>query len=586
MNPISNWFCRIKKSIAAGYAVLFLLVASTPSLLAADLLQQTTDPQSTVFAQGANGAPLLLPSYWYLIMAALSLLVPAGFVLVSVSGLRAERAWDAAIGGLAAIGLTGFAYWSIGFGLHFGGIGLVHTLPELQGLVWEWSPFATDWGSGWGMAGLTGWFLSGVEITPLAYALFLAHLPWAMTAAALPIVALRGRAPALVTLLLALLIGGILYPLAGNWVQGGGWLSALGRNVALGHGFVDFAGAGTVHLLAGAFALAALIVWVPRLPRQTAAAAQLPPVQLPLLATVGAIFVLVGSMGWQWSNPLQVVRLSELGLMRGSVNLLLCAGGAALAPLLYAWFVTGRTDPMLGARGLAAGAVASMALGPFIAPGFAFFCGLFVGVTIPLVMFIADHTLRLDDATGVLHISVIPSLLGLLMAGLFADGRVGSGWQMVGIDSYLGIVNQGVSGLFVADGFARDFPGQLQAQVMGVLALSLWGFVLGMILCAPLGLFFYGIERAANSKLLTSRSAAPAPPAGYDPNQAAGYAMGTDPANGSPVAPNLPQRPDDRFGDPRVEQRPQAGDPQRMPEPTNRPRRAVFTPRTGGSHEG
>jgi Amt family ammonium transporter len=45
-------------------------------------------------------------------------------------------------------------------------------------------------------------------------------------------------------------MGGVVYPLAGNWVQGGGWLSALGRNLNLGHGFIDAGGAGTVFLLA------------------------------------------------------------------------------------------------------------------------------------------------------------------------------------------------------------------------------------------------------------------------------------------------------------------------------------------------
>ena len=33
-----------------------------------------------------------------------------------------------------------------------------------------------------------------------------------------------------------------LYPLYGNWVWGGGWLSQLGVNLGLGHGHVDFAG--------------------------------------------------------------------------------------------------------------------------------------------------------------------------------------------------------------------------------------------------------------------------------------------------------------------------------------------------------
>jgi len=116
--------------------------------------------------------------------------------------------------------------------------------PELRNLVWEWSPLPTDWGIGWGAAGLSGWFLSG-EVTALNYALFLSHLPWVFTVALIPALALRGRAPALVGLLVGLVLGGLVYPLAGNWAQGGGWLSALGRNLQLGHGFVDVGGAGT-----------------------------------------------------------------------------------------------------------------------------------------------------------------------------------------------------------------------------------------------------------------------------------------------------------------------------------------------------
>ena len=208
-----------------------------------------------MWAQAGNGLRIdasengaALPLYWFLITSFMALLVPIGFVLIGVAGLEVEYAWNAALGGLAAISLATFAYWAIGFALHFGGIGLVYNDPALRQLVWEWSPLSTNWGTGWGVAGLSGWFLSGAQVTAFTYTLFLAHLPWVVTAAMLPAMALRGRAPAIVTLILALLIGGVIYPLAGNWVQGGGWLSALGRNLNLGHGFVDFGGAGTVHL--------------------------------------------------------------------------------------------------------------------------------------------------------------------------------------------------------------------------------------------------------------------------------------------------------------------------------------------------
>ncbi|MEZ4725713.1 MAG: hypothetical protein R3E79_01110 [Caldilineaceae bacterium] len=356
------------------------------------------------------------------------------------------------------------------------------------------SPLAANWGGRLGVAGLSGWFLSGPQVTALTYTLFLAHLPWVITAATLPIMAVRGRAPAIVTLLLALLIGGLIYPLAGNWVQGGGWLSALGRNLNLGHGLIDFGGAGTVHLVAAGFALAALVVWSPRTASHHALGAELPPVHLPLLVVVGSLFVLAGSLGWYWSNPLQVRFLGEIALMRGSVNSILVAAGGLIPPLLYTWFVTGRSEPMTCARGLVAGVVAGLAVGPFVQPGIAFAIGLLAGATVPFVLFLVEGVWRLDDATGAVTASGVPAMVGLLLAGIFADGVVGSGWQMTGAGNYLGVTGQGVSGLFVASGYQLDFPSQLQAQAIGVLALSLWGFVAGMVLCIPLGLLFHALD--------------------------------------------------------------------------------------------
>ena len=452
--------------------------------------------QDAVRSAGESGL-LAAPVYWFLLTAALALLVPAGFLLIAVAGLAPQRAWNAALGGLAAIGLASAAFWAVGFGLQFGGVGLVYPQEGLRSLVWEWSPLSTQWGSGWGVAGLAGWFVSGPGMTSLTYALFLAHLPWAVLAAMLPVIGLRGRAPATATMALALVMGGFIYPLAGNWVRGGGWLGALGNNLTLGHGFVDFGGAGTVHLAATGVALAALVVWAPRRAPRPITAEKLPPVQLPLLAVTGSLLVLAGSIGWLWSNPLQMSNVSELGLMRGTANMMLFASGGIIVPLLYTWFVTGKSDPVMTARGLAAGVVAGLAAGPFVQPSLAFVAGLLAGASVPFVTFIVSGWLRLDDAAGIVSVSGLPALLGLLIVGIFADGMVGYGWNMTGVDAYLGVGGQGVSGLFTAAGYQADFPGQLQAQVIGILALGLWGFLMGMLVCATLGLLIHGLLRGS-----------------------------------------------------------------------------------------
>ena len=452
-------------------------------------------------AQATQPAAAAAPMFWYLLAAAIAMLVPVGLVLIGVAGLERERAWNAALGAVAAMSLAALAYWAFGFALQFGGIGLAYARPELRGLVWEWSPLPADWGVGWGVAGLSGWLLSGADVTALVYALFLAHLPWLFTATLLPVMALRGRAPAVATLLIALFVGGVVYPLAGNWVQGGGWLAALGRNIALGHGFVDVGGAGSVFLLAAIFGLVALVVWAPR---RSSGDQQLPPDYQPLLTVAGSLLLLAGVIGWLWSNPLQVETLTDLGMMRGSVNVLLAAVAGVIVPLLYTWFVSGQSHPTLAARGLVAGAVAGLAAAPFLQPGSALLIGFLAGATVPLFTYILDNLIKLDDATGLVVTAGMPAIVGLLLAGIFADGVAGAGWQATGVGTYLGVARQGVAGLFVASGFQPDFPGQLQSQLIGVAAISIWGLLAGLVVCAPLGLLFYGLQRSERKRAATS----------------------------------------------------------------------------------
>ncbi|MEZ4635619.1 MAG: hypothetical protein R2873_28045 [Caldilineaceae bacterium] len=465
---------------------------------------------------------------WYLVAAGLSFLIPAGLVLLGAAGMSPQRAWDAALGGLAAICLAGFGYWAVGFALQFGGVGLFYPDPQLSDLVWEWSALPVDWGSGWGMAGLRGWFLAGITTTPAVYAIFLAHLPWAVTAALLPVLALRGRAPAVATLLVALFTGGVFYPLAGNWVRGGGWLAALGGNLGLGHGLVDFGGAGTVFAVAAGITFAALLIWLPRSAPRSLFDPSLPPVHLPLLAVVGALLLLVGVLGWNWANPIQAAMLGEMAQLRGGVNALLFAMGGGIVPLVYTWFVSGESDPSMTARGVAAGVIAGFAGGPFVPTLAAFVIGLLAGATVPFVTFGLNRLMRLNDAAGVVVMAGVPALIGLVGVGMWADGVVGVGWQGIGAESYLGVVGQGVSGVFVAEGFASTVA-QLQAQVVGAVSLLLWGFIAGTLVCAPLAVLFHGVEMATQ-------------PAGRGQSLPETPALTTNGQHGAATAPHVRDR--------------------------------------------
>lgn len=447
------------------------------------------------------------PDLWPLVAAGLAWLIPAGLTLIAAAGVPEERAWQTALAGVAAAGIGTVAFFLTGFGLAFGGIGLARgDVAGLDGLIWEWSLLGGDWGPTWGMMGLRGWALGGPAATTAAYALFAAYLPWAATAALVPLLALRGRTPALVPLLAGLLASGVLFPLGMNWVWGGGWLANLGINLGVGHGLVDFAGAGTVFLVGGAVALAGLLALVPRKPRRAAHERDLPvPLprsHMPLLAAAGALFILAGAMGWAWASPLLI--LDSMWPMRGAVTVMLAAAAGALVPMAYTWFAAGRGDPLMAAKGLAAGAIAGMALGPFVQPGAALAVGALVGLLVPLATYVVNEVLRVADDTHVTSIYLLGAMAGIIALGILADGLAGDGWNQVGVGSYLGVAGQGVTGLMPAESLQQDWPGQMQAQLVGLAALFLVPFFVASLFFVPVAVVLRGVQRPGEEEAAAS----------------------------------------------------------------------------------
>jgi hypothetical protein len=96
-----------------------------------------------------------------------------------------------------------------------------------------------------------------------------------------------------------------------------------------------------------------------------------------------------------------------------------------------------------------------------------------------------DHLLRWDDPAAVLTVHGLGGALGLIALGIFADGKAGAGWNGVGAESYLGVAGQGVTGLLAAAGYQPDWPGQMEAQIVGLAALALFGFFVSWLLLAP-----------------------------------------------------------------------------------------------------
>jgi Amt family ammonium transporter len=400
--------------------------------------------------------------------AILALLLPAGLILVAGGALAGRRPARSAVAGLGALALSAIGFWAAGFALQFGGVGLVSDLPGLEGLVWEWaSPVNLDWG----VMGLRGFFLEGEASTPAALGLYLAYLPALAVAVLLPALSLRERLPGWMAALGGLGVATLVYPVAANWFAGGGWLMHVGQTLGQGHGFIDQTGISTAAVVGGLAALLGILLFgrrLPPLPEDELPA--LPPVHLPVLAVVGALLSAIGAIGVLLANPLY----AGTGLVapRVGVNLVLALAGGALLPSLYTWFTTGAADSLMAARGATAAILAVAAALSFVPPWAAFALGAAAGLLVPLVTFFVRYVLRIDDPTAAVPVGLLGGLLGLLAAGLLPDGTLGQGWNGVGLESYLGVAGQGVTGFFPAPGLAPDWPGQMNAQLVGLAAIA------------------------------------------------------------------------------------------------------------------
>jgi Amt family ammonium transporter len=429
--------------------------------------------------------------------SALAFLMPLGIALVLWGGMPEGRARSAAARVLAALGLATLGYWLSGFALQYGGIGCLHDLPGLGALDRPLTLLGGPGGS-WGIAGQSGWLLAvPADALDGVLRLFLGQLPLLLALGVVGGLSLIGRERGVGSWLAIVLLAALLGPLVGGWawaggpsaaqpfmcprpdnpavfdVNYGGWLGNLGLTLGWGHGFVDFAGSGTVHLLAAAVALAAIVTFGPRTaPMPEGEPVEMPPVHLPLLAVLGLALWYGGWLAWPLAHPLY----TGIPWPVYALNGLLALGAGTLAAQLYAAATTGRADVLMAVRGGAAGLVAISASAPFVPFWGAALIGLIAGALVPVVQYAVEHVWRREDLTAALAVHGVGGLWGLLALGILASGWSGVGWNALGAHDYLGMASQGVSGLIVAPGLVSDL-GQIRAQLIGAMVILVTGFV-------------------------------------------------------------------------------------------------------------
>jgi Amt family ammonium transporter len=395
---------------------------------------------------------------WVLITGYLVMFMQLGFALVETGFTRAKNAAHTILMNIMiyVIGMLGF--WICGFAFMFGGVGQIANLGMVANLNNEvtWNIFGKDFG----IIGYKGFFLTGDSYDVAVFTLFLFQMVFMDTTATIPTGAMAERWKFLAFFVYGFFISMLIYPIYGNWVWGGGWLSQLGTNFGLGHGVVDFAGSGVVHMVGGFTALAGAIVLGPRLGKykKDGTPNAIPGHHIPM----GIAGALILAFGWFGFNPGSTLAGTDLRIGVIATNTMLASAGGALSATLYMWFRFGKPDPTMCANGLLAGLVAITAPCAFVNAPLSVLIGLIAGVLVVVSVLFIDGVLKVDDPVGAVSVHGVCGAWGILSLGLFADGTYGDKWN--GVEGT-------VTGLFYGDG------GQFLAQVINIFVNFIFVFV-------------------------------------------------------------------------------------------------------------
>ena len=408
------------------------------------------------FTQGLleqiGGAKVAVDTMWTLIASMLVFFMNLGFASVESGLCRAKNTVTILAKNFVVFAAASIAFLVLGWGLMFGdGNSFIGT----QGLWFvggaDNSPAMGD--AYKGVYGSINW--TGVPL----WTKFFFQLVFAGTAATIVSGAVAERIKFGAFYIFSFLMVGLIYPVVGHWIWGGGWLAKLGM--------FDFAGSTVVHSVGGWAALTGAMVLGPRIGKYSKDGRVIPiPGHSIALATIG-VFVLW--FGWFGFNPGSTMAADAGAIGRIAVATNMAAAAAAISASITAWMLLGKPDLTMILNGSLAGLVAITAPCAFVSIPSALIIGLIAGFLVVVSVLFFDK-IKIDDPVGATSVHLVCGIFGTLCVGLFAQDQFSPGTTG--------------NGLFFGGGIKLFL-----AQLAGVVGVGAFVFISSMI--------FWNIIRAA-----------------------------------------------------------------------------------------
>jgi Amt family ammonium transporter len=402
-----------------------------------------SDPMKEL-ATKIGDTKVALDTAWVLVTAFLVFFMNLGFATVESGFCRAKNTVTILAKNFVVFAVSSIAFLILGFGLMFGD---GNSIFGTQGLWFVGgADNSPEMGEAYkGVYSALSW--TGVPI----WAKFFFQLVFAGTAATIVSGAVAERIKFGAFYLFSFAMVGLIYPIVGHWIWGGGWLSKLGM--------FDFAGSTVVHSVGGWAALMGAVMLGPRIGKYGKDGRINPiPGHSIALATLG-VFVLW--FGWFGFNPGSTMAADAGAIARIAVTTNTAAAGGAIAASVIAWLVLGKPDLTMILNGALAGLVAITAPCAFVSVPSSLIIGLAAGVIVVFSVLFFDK-IKVDDPVGAISVHLVCGAFGTLTLGLFAQDHF--------------TPNTTGNGLFFGGGLKLFF-----AQLVGVVAVGIFVVVMAGI---------------------------------------------------------------------------------------------------------
>lgn len=365
--------------------------------------------KETVVTDGMEGEPLsptmaenayAIDNLILFIAAVLVLFMQSGFAMVECGFNESKNAVNILFKNLMDLSIGVLLFYIIGYNLMYG--------TNVFGGLFAWGGFGISETLGEDTSVAAGTLHPQVD--------WLFQVAFAATAATIVSGAVAGRMQFRSYLIYSAILTSIIYPIAGFWKWGGGWLDTLG--------FHDFAGSLVVHAVGGFAGLAGALVLGPRMGRYTPAGKPqaIPGHNLPL-ATLGVFILWVGWYGFNPGSQLAFAgTVNTDATVLIAVNTTLAAAAGAFLAMLSAWGLFKKPDLSMALNGALAGLVGITANCDCVSNMEAIIIGAVAGVLVVSGIILLDK-LRIDDPVGAWPVHGLCGVWGGIAVGIFGAGK-------------------------------------------------------------------------------------------------------------------------------------------------------------------